>query len=207
MPVIGIRELSRETADVIKELQSSGEPVVITKQGKPVATLMAVDEAEAQNLVLSLAPEIRETSSTAEVQAAPRKTRSLEEVSEQLVEEASHSAEGRAALEEYGSDPMEQRLEVATEVDRLFAEGSARLAGVTPALVSAWNVSAKMLVEGAVQAALDSARTLRESIEAPARIAAPPARKVRASAPKSASKAGSGKGKGGRQGKRAPAKA
>ena len=40
MPVIGIRELSRETADVIKGLQSSGEPVVITKQGKPISSAL-----------------------------------------------------------------------------------------------------------------------------------------------------------------------
>jgi len=98
MPVIGVRELSRQTADVLKELQSSGESVVITKQGKPIATLSAVDESEVQNLVLSLAPSIREISSTAEVDFTPTQTRSLEEVSEQLAEEASRSAEGQQAM-------------------------------------------------------------------------------------------------------------
>lgn len=165
MPVIGVRELSRETADVIKGLQSSGEPVVITKQGKPIATLTAVDATEAQNLVLGLAPDIHETSSTAEVEASPRKTRSLDEVSEQLVEEASNSAEGRKALADYGSDLAEPRLAVTNEVDRLFSEGPARLSGVTPSLVSAWNVSAKLLVEGAIQAALDSAQTLQRQMK------------------------------------------
>ena len=165
MPVIGVRQLSRETADVIKGLQSSGEPVVITKQGKPIATLTAVDATEAQNLVLGLAPDIRETSSTVEVEASPRKTRSLDEVSQQLAEEASGSVEGRKALADYGIDLMEQRLAVTGEVDRLFSEAPARLSGVTPSLVSAWNVSAKLLVEGAVQAALDSAQTLQERME------------------------------------------
>jgi prevent-host-death family protein len=101
MPVIGLRDLSRKTAEVVKELQSNGEPVIITKQGKPIATLTAVDETEAQNLVLSLAPDIRETSSTTEVEASPRKVRSLGEVDEQLVREASLSSEGRKALGEW----------------------------------------------------------------------------------------------------------
>ena len=39
MPVIGIRQLSREASGVINELEDSGEPVVVTKQGRPVATL------------------------------------------------------------------------------------------------------------------------------------------------------------------------
>ncbi len=165
MPVIGVRELSRGTADVIKGLQSGGEPVVITKQGKPIATLTAVDPTEAQNLVLGLAPDIRETSSTVEVEASPRKTRSLDEVSQQLVAEASRSVEGRKALADYGTDLAEQRLAVTGEVDRLFSEAPAHLSGVTPSLVSAWNAAAKLLIEGAVEAALDSARTLHEKVE------------------------------------------
>jgi antitoxin (DNA-binding transcriptional repressor) of toxin-antitoxin stability system len=147
MPVIGLRQLSRETADVIAELKNSGEAFVITKQGRPVATLTRVDETQAQDLVLSLAPRIRESSSTAEVEVSPTKTRSLDEVSKQLAKEASRSDEGQRALAKYSDD---------------LSEGQARLSGMTPSLITAWTDSTQKLIEGAVQAALDSARTLQE---------------------------------------------
>jgi antitoxin (DNA-binding transcriptional repressor) of toxin-antitoxin stability system len=162
MPVIGLRQLSRETADVIAELKNSGEAFVITKQGRPVATLTRVDETQAQDLVLSLAPRIRESSSTAEVEVSPTKTRSLDEVSKQLAKEASRSDEGQRALAKYSDDLAKQRSEVLTALDRLFSEGQARLSGMTPSLITAWTDSTQKLIEGAVQAALDSARTLQE---------------------------------------------
>jgi len=97
MPVIGLRQLSRETSEVIQELLSSGEPVVITKKGWPVATLAPVDETQVQDLVLSLAPSIKETSSITKVDVSPAKTRTLDKVSRQLAKEAARSAAGRKA--------------------------------------------------------------------------------------------------------------
>lgn len=152
MPVIGLRQLSRETAKVVKELQESGEPLVITKQGVPIATLTPVDASEAQNIVLGLAPAIRETSSTEEVDIAPRKTRSLdelsEELSEELVAEAAQSPEGQEALVTLGEDLAEQQREVSAEVSRVFEDANRR---------------AQVLVARAISGQATAGRVLRKS--------------------------------------------
>ena len=44
MPTIGIRELSNNTSSVVEEVSRSGRPMLVTKNGKPVAALVAVDE-------------------------------------------------------------------------------------------------------------------------------------------------------------------
>lgn len=62
----------------------------------------AVDPSRAQDLVLSLAPEIRQSPKP------PRKTRDLDTVAAELIEEAGESEEGRAALSKYGSELADQ---------------------------------------------------------------------------------------------------
>jgi prevent-host-death family protein len=184
MPVIGIRELSRETASVIEGLVESGEPVVVTKQGKPVAALTTVDPSQAQDLVLSLAPEIRQSSSSTDVPKSPRKTQDLDAVAAELIEEARESEEGLAALAKYDSELEGQRVALLREVNRLFSEAPERLVGVADSLVGSWMVSTRALVGGSVEAALESAHALQQRVTgakvraAPAR---PPATKVRAS--------------------------
>jgi prevent-host-death family protein len=59
MAVVGIRQLSRETSRVIQEFEESGEPVIVTREGRPIGALMPVGEAQLQDLVLELAPEFR----------------------------------------------------------------------------------------------------------------------------------------------------
>lgn len=149
MPIVGIRELSRETAGVIELLQNSGEPVVITKQGKPIATLAPVDEAEAQNLVLSLAPEIHEISSSADVDVSPRKTRSIDEVSEELAAEALQTPDGRAALAEFNENIAQQRTQVSSDVAQVFADAQSR---------------AQRVMDEAMRSAQDSVRVLQERV-------------------------------------------
>lgn len=53
MPVVGLRDLSRNTREVIEQLGQDGEPVVVTRHGKPIAILKSV--AEEQEAALSLA--------------------------------------------------------------------------------------------------------------------------------------------------------
>lgn len=56
MAFIGIRELSRGVSKVLSDLQGNGEPVIITKQGRPVAALVAVDQERLEDLVLAASP-------------------------------------------------------------------------------------------------------------------------------------------------------
>jgi prevent-host-death family protein len=56
MPVVGLRQLSRKTRAVIDQLET-GEPVVITDQGRPIAALVALTEQEAAPYALAVAPD------------------------------------------------------------------------------------------------------------------------------------------------------
>jgi prevent-host-death family protein len=56
MAFIGVRELSRAVSKVLTDLQRNGEPVIITKQGRPVAALVAVDQERLEDLVLAASP-------------------------------------------------------------------------------------------------------------------------------------------------------
>jgi prevent-host-death family protein len=56
--VVGIRELSRDTSRVIKEFERTGEPVVLTREGKPIGALVRVDQTRLEALALSSVPEI-----------------------------------------------------------------------------------------------------------------------------------------------------
>jgi prevent-host-death family protein len=57
MPVVGLRQLSRETRTVVKQLDTDGQPVVITDRGRPVAALVAITEQDAAAYALAVTPE------------------------------------------------------------------------------------------------------------------------------------------------------
>jgi prevent-host-death family protein len=60
MAVVGIRQLSRETSRVIKEFEETGEPVIVTREGRAIGALMPVDRARLEDLALASAGEIRQ---------------------------------------------------------------------------------------------------------------------------------------------------
>jgi prevent-host-death family protein len=80
MPVVGLRELSRQTGEVIERIETTGEPVVITKQGRPVAAIIAVDGDRVADLVLSTAPEFADSTAVADRAFAEGATRPMSEV-------------------------------------------------------------------------------------------------------------------------------
>jgi prevent-host-death family protein len=87
MPVVGLRELSRQTGDVIDRVEATGEPVVITKQGRPVAALIAVDGNRLEDLVLSTAPEFASSTAAADRALSEGATRSMSEVLGEMTQE------------------------------------------------------------------------------------------------------------------------
>jgi prevent-host-death family protein len=78
--VIGLRELSRETRAVIERIESTGAPAIVTKQGKPVAALIAVDGDRLRDLVLSAAPEFVDSTREADEALASGATHPMSEV-------------------------------------------------------------------------------------------------------------------------------
>ena len=59
MPTVTIRELARNTAAVIQQVEASRRPALITRNGRPVAALVAVDEATLEEWLLSRAADLR----------------------------------------------------------------------------------------------------------------------------------------------------
>ncbi len=81
MPTIGIRELSNNASSVVEEVSRSGRPTLVTKNGKPVAALVAVDEDALLDYVLATSPEYVRTINLAQTEIAlGNRGRDLEEV-------------------------------------------------------------------------------------------------------------------------------
>ncbi|MGA8016411.1 MAG: type II toxin-antitoxin system Phd/YefM family antitoxin [Candidatus Dormiibacterota bacterium] len=58
MATVTLRELARNTASVIQGIQSSGRPALVTRNGRPVAALVPIDEAALENWLLTQSAEI-----------------------------------------------------------------------------------------------------------------------------------------------------
>lgn len=56
MGIVGIRDLSRNASRVVDQVSSTGSPMIITKHGRPVAALVAVDPDALEDFVLATAP-------------------------------------------------------------------------------------------------------------------------------------------------------
>ena len=85
MPTIGIRELSNYTSSVVEEVSRSGRPMLVTKNGKPVAALIAVDEEALLDYVLATSPDYVRSINLAESEISQGdRGRDLEEVLAEL---------------------------------------------------------------------------------------------------------------------------
>ena len=58
MGVIGVRELRQRASEVLR-LVEKGEPTIVTRHGRPVATITSFSEADLEDYVLSHHPEAR----------------------------------------------------------------------------------------------------------------------------------------------------
>ncbi len=57
MTTVNARDLARNTADVLDEVEKTGHPTLVIRNGRPVAALVAIDEAGLEDFVLGSAPE------------------------------------------------------------------------------------------------------------------------------------------------------
>lgn len=57
MPTISIRDLGRRPSQVIDEVVRTGRPAIVTRHGKPVTAMVALDPDELDDFVLAHAPE------------------------------------------------------------------------------------------------------------------------------------------------------
>lgn len=63
MPRVGIRELKNRASEILRAVREEGAEYLITRQGRPVAILLPVDQEELEDYVLASHPhfvELRE---------------------------------------------------------------------------------------------------------------------------------------------------
>lgn len=80
MPIISVRDLTRGAAAVFEAMEASpgGPPYVITRNGKPVAALVPIDESQVETLLLAAAPALVHQRDAAANARAEGRTTTLE---------------------------------------------------------------------------------------------------------------------------------
>ena len=66
MDTVGVRDLANRASAVLEQLEETGRPVLVTRHGRPVAVLSAIDEEAFHDYVLASAPEFVRDRSEAE---------------------------------------------------------------------------------------------------------------------------------------------
>lgn len=80
MSTISIRELARRPSQVVDEVIRSRRPAIITRHGRPVSALIAIDPDDLEDFVLAHAPEYAASMRDADQDLAAGRSRSLEDV-------------------------------------------------------------------------------------------------------------------------------
>lgn len=89
MTVVSVRELQRNSAAVLKDLESARRPAFITRRGRPIAVLVPLDEDSLYDYVLAHAPEfVADMRRSDEELARGERGTPLEEVIAELEAEA-----------------------------------------------------------------------------------------------------------------------
>jgi prevent-host-death family protein len=73
----GIREFARNVSRYVERVETTGRPLVLTRHGKPVAALVAVDAAHLEDVVLAHAPDFAASLRNADRELAAGETESL----------------------------------------------------------------------------------------------------------------------------------
>jgi len=57
METVGVRDLANRASAVLDQLEQGGQPVIVTRHGRPVAVLSAIDAEEFYDYLLAHSPE------------------------------------------------------------------------------------------------------------------------------------------------------
>jgi len=80
MTTISIRDLGRRPSQVVDEVVRTGRPAIITRHGRPVTAMVAVDPDELEDFVLAHAPEFVRARRDADADLRARRARLADEV-------------------------------------------------------------------------------------------------------------------------------
>lgn len=57
MKTVGVRDLANRASAVLDELEEGGQPVIVTRHGRPIAVLAPIDAEEFYDYLLARSPE------------------------------------------------------------------------------------------------------------------------------------------------------
>lgn len=86
MELINARELARRTSWILEEVETAGRPFLVTKHGRPIATILPIDNEELEDFLLTHAREYVESMEEAEVELRFGKARPASQVLAELNE-------------------------------------------------------------------------------------------------------------------------
>ncbi len=95
MGTVNARDLARQTADILDEVERTRRPMLVFRNGKPVAALVAIDEDGLEDYILANAPAFVGSLRRADRDARAGRLRPAHEVLDEL--EAQDSAEHEGA--------------------------------------------------------------------------------------------------------------
>ena len=84
MPTISIRDLGRHPSQVIDEVLRTGRPAIVTRHGRPVTAMVALDPDELEDYVLAHAPEFVRATRAADADLRAGRARPAAEVFAEL---------------------------------------------------------------------------------------------------------------------------
>ncbi len=175
-----MRELSRETAQVFDRLQREQRPLLVSRQGAPVAALVPLSEDRLEQFLRQTAPGVAEAVDDAHDAVREGRTRPLSEIEARLRAEAADTA---------GEQPVEVELsfegessvppEAVTLIVATMQTCAARMEAQARALAAA---AESGTITGAMENFVDFDATGFKSIDVDA-FFAPLKRKVHVSPP------------------------
>lgn len=84
MTTITIRDLSRRPSQVVDEVVRTGRPAIITRHGRPITALIAVDPDRLEDYVLAQAPEFARSMRAADADLLAGRVRAADDVFAEL---------------------------------------------------------------------------------------------------------------------------
>lgn len=95
MAVLGIRAFSRKVSSFVEHVEATGEPIVLTRHGRPAAALIPLNADSFEDFVIAHVPEYGAAMRAADVELARGDTKPLTEVLDEIDgEEASRDRSG-----------------------------------------------------------------------------------------------------------------
>ena len=84
MPTISIRDLGRNPSQVIDEVVRTGRPAIVTRRGRPITAIVALDPDELEEFVLAHAPAFTRSMRAADADLLAGRARPAAEVFAEL---------------------------------------------------------------------------------------------------------------------------